>query len=110
MMLKCKDVLLLKLDKKTYYIKIFKSAHDTDTLRLYSGVNPQLTKKSTEADNGEVSEIVASKVGIGSKDTYRKEKYIVDNADTLTPKEELTRYPRTGGIDFRLLSTTLTLG
>ncbi len=61
------------------------------------GVNPQLTKKSTEADNGEVSEIVASKVGIGSKDTYRKEKYIVDNADTLTPKEELTRYPKTGG-------------
>lgn len=51
------------------------------------GVNPQLTKKSTEADNGEVSEIVASKVGIGSKDTYRKEKYIVDNADTLTPKD-----------------------
>ena len=67
------------------------------------GVNPQLTKKSTEADNGEVSEIVASKVGIGSKDTYRKEKYIVDNADTLTPKEELTRYLRTGGIDFRLI-------
>lgn len=51
------------------------------------GVNPQLTKKSTEADNGEVSEIVASKVGIGSKDTYRKEKYIVDNADTLTPED-----------------------
>jgi len=51
------------------------------------GANPQLTKKSTEADNGEVSEIVASKVGIGSKDTYRKEKYIVDNADTLTPKD-----------------------
>lgn len=74
------------------------------------GVNPQLTKKSTEADNGEVSEIVASKVGIGSKDTYRKEKYIVDNVDTLKPKEEQTRYPRTGGIDFRLLSTWLTLG
>ena len=35
-MLKYKDVVLLKLDKKTYYIKILKSAHDTDTLRLYS--------------------------------------------------------------------------
>lgn len=37
-MLKCKDVLLLKLDKKTYYIKILKSAHDTDTLRLYKRI------------------------------------------------------------------------
>lgn len=35
MMLKYKDVLLLKLDKKTYYIKILKSEHDTDTLHLY---------------------------------------------------------------------------
>ena len=33
-MLKYKDVLLLKLDKKTYYIEILKSEHDTDTLRL----------------------------------------------------------------------------
>lgn len=34
MMLKYKDVLLLKLDKKTYYIEILKSEHDTDTLML----------------------------------------------------------------------------
>lgn len=35
MMLKCKDVLLLKLDKSAYDTKILKSEHDTDTLRLY---------------------------------------------------------------------------
>ena len=59
------------------------------------GVNPQLSLKSDEA--GRTDEIVAERLGIGGKDTYRKEKYIVDNADTLTPKEEQTRYPRTGG-------------
>ena len=71
------------------------------------GVNPQLSLKSDEA--GRTDEIVAERLGIGGKDTYRKEKYIVDNADTLTPKEELTRYPKTGGIDFILFSTWLNL-
>lgn len=32
-------------------------------------------------------DIVAEKVGIGSRDTYRKEKYIVDNQTQLTPKD-----------------------
>lgn len=49
------------------------------------GVNPQLSLKSDEA--GRTDEIVAEKLGIGGKDTYRKEKYIVDNADTLTPED-----------------------
>lgn len=49
------------------------------------GVNPQLSLKSDEA--GRTDEIVAERLGIGGKDTYRKEKYIVDNADTLTPKD-----------------------
>lgn len=34
MMLKCKDVLVLKWDKSAYDTKILKSTHDTDTLRL----------------------------------------------------------------------------
>lgn len=51
------------------------------------GTNPQLTKKSSEAAVGEVSQIVANKIGIGSKDTYRKEKYIVDNKTQLTPED-----------------------
>ncbi len=49
------------------------------------GVNPQLSLKSDEA--GRTDEIVAERLEIGGKDTYRKEKYIVDNADTLTPKD-----------------------
>lgn len=31
-------------------------------------------------------DVVAEKVGIGSGKQYEKEKYIVDNADTLTPE------------------------
>ena len=32
-------------------------------------------------------DVVAEKVGIGSGKQYEKEKYIVDNADTLTPED-----------------------
>ena len=53
---------------------------------FWSGVNPQLVENSTQAE-GKVRDIVAEKLGIGSSDTYRKEKYIVDNADTLTPED-----------------------
>lgn len=49
------------------------------------GVKPQLCENSHEA--GRTDEIVAEKLGIGSSNTYRKEKYIVDNADTLTPED-----------------------
>lgn len=42
------------------------------------------TLKSSE---GETSQIVAQKMGIGSKDTYRKEKYIYDNRSSLTPED-----------------------
>ena len=49
------------------------------------GANPQLSQNSAEA--GRTDEAIAEKLGIGSRDTYRKEKYIVDNADTLTPED-----------------------
>ena len=34
-------------------------------------------------------DLVAKKLNIGSRDTYRKEKYIVDNQNSLTPKDFL---------------------
>lgn len=49
------------------------------------GSNPQLCKKSDEA--GRTDEVVEDKLGIGSKDTYRKEKYISDNREVLTPED-----------------------
>lgn len=49
------------------------------------GSNPQLCEKSHEA--GRTDETVASKLGIGSSNTYRKEKYISDNRDSLTPED-----------------------
>lgn len=39
------------------------------------------------SDNLRTDEIVANKLGIGGKDTYRKEKYIVDNRNSLTPED-----------------------
>ena len=51
------------------------------------GANPQLVQNFAEADANKTRNIVAEKLGIGSGETYRKEKYIVDNADTLTPED-----------------------
>ena len=50
------------------------------------GVNPQLVETFPQAE-GKVRDVVAEKVGIGSGKQYEKEKYIVDNADTLTPED-----------------------
>lgn len=47
----------------------------SDTVRLNSDI-PQRT-----------DEVVAHKLGIGGKDTYRKEKFISDNRSTLTPED-----------------------
>lgn len=37
-----------------------------------------------QAENGAVRDIVASKLGIGSGKQYEKEKYIVENQESLT--------------------------
>ncbi len=43
---------------------------------------------SQKSDEGKrTDDIVAEKLGIGSRDTYRKEKYIVDNKDSLSPED-----------------------
>ena len=43
--------------------------------------NQYQERVSQNSDEGRTDEIVAEKLGIGSRDTYRKEKYIADNAD-----------------------------
>lgn len=41
-----------------------------------------------KSDEGKrTDEIVSEKIGIGSRDTYRKEKFIVDNQACLSPEE-----------------------
>lgn len=50
------------------------------------GANPQLVETFPQAE-GKVRDVVAEKIGIGSGRQYEKEKYIVDNADTLTPED-----------------------
>lgn len=51
------------------------------------GANPQLMEKFPQAENGSVRDIVASKLNIGSGKQYEKEKFIVDNSDSLTPED-----------------------
>lgn len=45
------------------------------------------TQNFAEVKKGETAQIVAEQLGIGNKETYRQEKYIVDNADSLTPED-----------------------
>lgn len=47
----------------------------------------ELTENFPTAEIGEVRDIVASKLGIGSGKQYEKEKYIADNADSSTLSE-----------------------
>lgn len=43
---------------------------------------------SLNSDEGtRTDEVVAHKLGIGGKDTYRKEKFISDNCSTITPED-----------------------
>lgn len=51
------------------------------------GTKPQLCQKSDEAEHRRTDNFVAEKLGIGSRDTYRKEKYIVDNQDSLSQED-----------------------
>ena len=48
------------------------------------GNNPQLSQNFAEAEKGKADDLVAEKMGIGSGEQYRKEKYIADNADPET--------------------------
>lgn len=54
--------------------------------RQEKGINQYSERLSQNSDegSGRVDDVVAEKVGIGSRDTYRKEKYIADNADQET--------------------------
>lgn len=45
------------------------------------------TDRQNSDDRGRTDDIVAEKLGIGSRDTYRKEKYITDNRDSLNPED-----------------------
>lgn len=60
------------------------------------GANPQLSQNFAEAEKGKADDLVAEKMGIGSGEQYRKEKYIADNADPETleqwNKEEISTH------------------
>lgn len=47
----------------------------------------QNTDRQKSDNRGRTDESIAERLGIGSRDTYRKEKYIVENQGTLTPND-----------------------
>ena len=47
----------------------------------------QNTDRQKSDNCGRTDESIAERLGIGSRDTYRKEKYIVENQGTLTPND-----------------------
>ena len=51
------------------------------------GERSDLTSAKYVTEVNRTDEIVADKLGIGSSTTYRKEKYISDNREVLTPKD-----------------------
>ena len=46
-----------------------------------------ITQNFAECNIGETNNIVANKLNIGSGEQYRKEKYIVDNKESLSPTD-----------------------
>ena len=51
------------------------------------GSEPRPVQKFAQAEQTKTRDVVAEKLGIGSGETYRKEKYISDNRDKLTPED-----------------------
>lgn len=51
------------------------------------GVTPQLAENFPEGDKGEVRDIVADKLGVGSGRQLEKEEYIVANQSSLSPED-----------------------
>ena len=65
------------------------------------GTDPQLRPNLDEAENKRTDDLVAKKLGIGGKDTYRKDKYIVDNKDSLTLEDFARRKFKTTCLDIK---------
>lgn len=51
------------------------------------GTRTDICPNLDKSENIRTDEIVAKQLGIGGKDTYRKEKFIVDNKSSLTPQD-----------------------
>lgn len=77
--------------------KDFSKAERIDYARRLERIESLKAEKRMKAGKADPSQIsdegkrtdesVASKLGIGSRDTYRKEKFISDNRSTLTPED-----------------------
>lgn len=55
--------------------------------RMVEGRNQYSSPRPNLDEPGRTDEVVAAKLGIGGRSTYRKEKFIVDNQSSLTPED-----------------------
>lgn len=62
---------------KEEYSKIAKENQANST----GGINPQLRQNSAKAEKIRTDDKVSQDVGLGSRDTYRKAKYIYENGN-----------------------------
>ena len=75
-----------KSERMEYALRLAKIEGLKAEERMKSGkVDP--TQTFAEGATGEVSKIVAEKLGIGSKENFRKEKYIYENQSSLPPED-----------------------
>lgn len=75
-----------KSERMEYALRLAKIEGMKAEERMKSG-KADPTQTFAEGTTGEVSKIVAEKLGIGSKENFRKEKYIYENQSTLPPED-----------------------
>ena len=72
-----------KSERMEYALRLAKIEGLKAEERMKSGkADPRLN-----SDKGRTDEVIAQKLGIGGKDTYRKEKYIYENQSSLSPED-----------------------
>lgn len=75
-----------KSERMEYALRLAKIEGMKAEERMKSG-KADPTQTFAEGATGEVSKIVAEKLGIGSKENFRKEKYIYENQSSLPPED-----------------------
>ena len=75
-----------KSERMEYALRLAKIERLKAEERMKSG-KADPTQTFAQGERGEVRDIVAAKTGIGSGETYRKEKYIYENQSSLTPED-----------------------
>lgn len=75
-----------KSERMEYALRLAKIESVKARERSLSNLKQNETDRQ-KSDERRVDDTVSEKLGIGSRDTYRKEKYIYENQSSLTPED-----------------------